>query len=148
MITPALILVLASLGGAAQRAQCGCHPAASGEVPIAGNESVVQIVRAPVRSIRGNVFLWDGETPAEKAIVEVFRDVGEATLSARGRRLASCVTGPDGKFRLPRLRAGKYVLRVGFGRPGFNNTHVVVRVATAARRASGKEISVEILLAT
>ena len=155
MITPALLLVLALLGGVpAQRAHCGCRPAARGEVPLGGNHEIIQTVPAPVRQVRGSVHFWVNDKPVDKAVVEVFADRPDKrpdkNPAFRTKRLAACMTGADGKFCFPRLPAGRYVLRAGVSNHDldvFNFVYVEVRVSRGARRASGRPIIIDLTAA-
>jgi hypothetical protein len=128
-----------------QRTGCVCKPVAPEQVPLGGNETITQTVPKPVKSVHGVVLFWVNEKPVDKAIVEVF------DYPVRRKRRAACMTGADGKFCFARLPAGMYELRVGTSNRNvdyFNYVFVRVTVSPKTRKASNKEIRVELTAAT
>lgn len=131
---PAITFSILS-GASLAFADCHCKHAGRHETTRwGGNEAVLIVEEAPQRLIRGTVTFNHPDEPQEDALVEIFTH-GEYLLkegppdpnAAPQKRIAACVTGPDGKFCFAGLNAGVYELRSSIG-SGINVTHVYVKV--------------------
>jgi hypothetical protein len=140
------LLTLAVLFGVpSQRTSCACKPVLPTQEPLGGNETIIQTVPKPVKNVHGTVLFMVSQNPVDRVIVEVF------DYPVRRKRRAACMTGADGKFYFTRLPAGRYVLKVGTSNRDvdyFNYIYVRVTVSSKMRKASNKEIRVELTAAT
>ena len=101
-----------------------------------GNQRVVVADEIPCKEIRGTVYEETGQ-PANGALVEIFthpeyllqvRSIGiKNEDEPQQRRIATCRTGPDGKFCFRNLAAGKYELRSSID-SGWDVTSIYVVV--------------------
>ncbi len=91
-----------------------------------------------VQNIRGRIlfpnYITNTTKPADNVIAELYKYVSGVDafrIPDEQPKLASCITGPDGRFCFPGIPAGKYVVRIGT-RPavatGWNGTHVIVNL--------------------
>lgn len=122
------VCALISIAGMAAE----CRKAKLDDVPHGANE-FVQLQPITVKQVHGQVFFSDTE-PAKDIVVEIFRYAGndsykEMSKALKDKRVAACLTGPDGKFAFPRLTPGRYLLRAGtLHSMGWNEIHIVVNV--------------------
>ena len=93
------------------------------------------------KSLIGSVKMWVDDSPFDNVLVEVFDQPdylfcerlpnnpnGCSTKPpANQRRIASCLTGKDGKFGFAGLSSGEYELRISAG-VAWNVEHIYVRV--------------------
>src|SRR5271163_1400218 len=114
-------------------ANCGCHNASADETTRSGgNIFIVEVEKAPRRTIAGTVSIGGDSGPLENALVEIFDnpnyllDESNGHKNPKQKRIAACVTGKDGKFCFS-LPDGKYELRASLS-VGINVTHIYVVV--------------------
>ena len=90
-----------------------CRKAKPEDVPHGAN-MLIELNRQKVSRVSGTVFFPRGE-PAGDIVVEVYRYFGKPEFPAaiQPPRLTACITGDDGTFSFPDLKAGSYVLRLG-----------------------------------
>lgn len=112
-VLSAVILIL----GNRSNNSCVCRPAAADDSAHGANE-FIQYTTNSVRQVRGSVILPNGE-PISEAVIEVYEySVSDKELPAyevehSKKRKTACLTGERGEFCIPRLSAGKYLLKVG-----------------------------------
>jgi protocatechuate 3,4-dioxygenase beta subunit len=143
-----LFLALVSIIGNGANNPCSCRPAATNDFPHGANE-VIQSTAKPVKQLRGNVMLQNGE-PISEAVVEVYDYSGRDKRLPYGpesskKRKAACLTDEKGEFCFTRLPAGKYVLKVGTqATAGINYSFVIVKLIPDLRRRRKLEISLNL----
>ena len=143
-----LFLALVSIIGNGPNNSCSCRPAAANDFPHGANE-VIQSTAKPVKQLRGNVMLQNGE-PISEAVVEVYDYSGRDKRLPYGpeslkKRKAACLTDEKGEFCFTRLPAGKYVLKVGTQAPaGINYSFVIVNLIPDLRSRRKLEISLNL----
>jgi hypothetical protein len=103
-----------------------------------------------VRKIQGQIlfpnYITNSMKPADNVIVEVYKYVSGVDafrIPDQQPRIASCLTGPDGRFCFVGMPAGKYVVRLGIRHPnseGWNGTHVIVDLEPKRRGKSGLRV--------
>ena len=132
---------------------CACHKPEKGDhTRYGGNVSVVVPLEKSYRDLHGTVQMVDGRV-LENALVENFdnpdyllKTTPQNNLKQpQQKRLAACVTGPDGKFCFRHLPSGTYELRSSM-KSGWNVTHVHVTVDK--RSGESEEIAVRMSLGT
>jgi hypothetical protein len=100
------------------------------------------------KALRGIVQV--GDTPLSNVLVEVFDHPDHLLLEypknqeerAKQRRIAACKTRADGRFCFVGIPKGKYEIRSSID-PGWNVTHVWVRVDPGNRRSTNAETRVQ-----
>jgi uncharacterized protein (DUF2141 family) len=92
-----------------------------------------------VGQIRGNVFQANMEF-AQDVVVEVYNYEGNdsyeaASQALKSKRIAACVTGPDGKFSFSDLKPGRYLMHLGTRDvAGMNEVNAILNVRPGASR--------------
>jgi hypothetical protein len=143
-----LFLAIISILGNGSDNSCSCRPAKVDDFPHGANESI-QSTAKPVKRLRGNVMLPNGQ-PISEAVVEVYdysdRDkrLPYEPESSKKRR-AACLTDEKGEFCFTRLPARKYLLKVGTQSPaGINTSYVIVTLIPHLRSKRKLEISLQL----
>ena len=130
----AILLVLFSLTTQLAKEQCKCLPASKDQQTSWGQENVIIKPDEAFKQLRGKV-LAPTEDALEGVLVEVY-DKPEGLLmdwkerkarKVQQRKVAACLTGPNGQFCFSKLSAGQYELRAS--KPnGWNATSMYVVV--------------------
>jgi hypothetical protein len=110
-----------------------CHKPEKGDATrLSANEYIVVVGEKSYREQQGSV-KTSNDMPLENVLVEIF-DTADDLLEdnswnkqSEQKRLAACVTGPDGKFCFCHLPSGAYELRSSLSE-GWNVTHVHIIV--------------------
>ena len=145
IVLSALILIL----GNGSNNSCVCRPAVADDSAHGANESI-QYTAKSVREIRGNVTLPNGE-PISEAVIEVYEySVSDKKLPVyvvenSKKRKTACLTDERGEFCIPRLSAGKYLLKVGTrSAVGINNAYIIVNLIPNLDSRRKLEISLQL----
>ena len=139
--------------------QAQCRKAASDDVPHGANEFIL-FAEQEVAQIRGKAFFPDNQpkhykVAAKDIVAEVYVYDGKEnyedvykTLREK-RRIAACITGPDGNFSFPRLERGRYLLRVGTRKfADFNETYAIFRLNPGLKGHVGQRTEIVLKLGT
>jgi protocatechuate 3,4-dioxygenase beta subunit len=143
-----LFLALISIIGNGPDNSCSCRPAAADDFPHGANE-VIQSTARPVKQLRGNVMLQNGQ-PVSEAVVEVYDYSGRDKKrpyepESSKKRKAACLTDEKGEFCFTRLPAGNYLLKVGTqASAGINYSFVIVTLSPHLRSSRKLEISLNL----
>jgi protocatechuate 3,4-dioxygenase beta subunit len=114
-----LILIATGLSASSHKGTCKCKPASSSDQTSWGQENVIIKKEEVLKALRGRVVSAANEKPLAGVLVEVY-DKPEGLLldwkereakKPEQRRIAACITGPDGQFCFANIPPGKYELR-------------------------------------
>jgi hypothetical protein len=140
-VTSALLVctVVLCLVGSSQLAEARCKRARPDEVPHGANEFHL-LAEQEVRQIGGSVSSLGDSEFAEDVVVEVYNYEGNDSYEAvsealKGRRIAACVTGSDGRFSFSGLKPGRYLLHLGMrDMRGINKENAILHVTPRGNR--------------
>jgi len=145
----ATVTILLSFTAYLQSEKCKCLPASPDQQTSWGQQNVIIKPDEVFKSLRGRVIVAANEQPLAGVLVEVY-DKPEGLLldwkdrevkKAQQRRIAACVTGPNGEFCFGKLPAGKYELRCS--KPiEWNSTSVYVIIAPKDPHSTTSKIRV------
>ena len=136
-----------------------CRKAPIEDVPHGANEFIL-FAEQEVAQIHGKAFIpsdlpKDYQAAAKDVVVEVYvydgkEDYDDVSKTLREKkRVAACITGPDGNFSFPRLKRGRYLLRVGTRKfADFNVTFAIVSLNPGLKRQAGRGIEIKLRLGT
>lgn len=130
--------ILLALTGISQLAEARCRSAKADDVPHGANMFIL-LAEKEVRQVRGNVFQASMEF-AQDVVVEVYNFGGNdgyeaASQALKSKRIAACVTGPDGKFSFSGLKPGRYLLHLGTRDvAGMNEVNAILKVRPGGSR--------------
>ncbi|MBC8029251.1 MAG: carboxypeptidase regulatory-like domain-containing protein [Pyrinomonadaceae bacterium] len=151
LIVALLVLILSGMSASSHKDNCKCSPASSSDRTSWGHQNVIIKKEEVFKSLRGKVVQESDGKALGGVLVEVY-DKPEGLLldwkerearKAQQRRIAACVTGPDGQFCFLNIPPGKYELRSS--RPiEWDPTSLHVTVAPRDRRAVRSKIIVSL----
>ena len=120
--------------------ECKCRAPEPGATTRKGYfEEITLEHKTPYQKLAGVVYL--SAHPIDDVLVELFPYAKD--LSTKRTRLASCVTGTDGRYCFSRVPRGKYELRASKD-GGLEITHVYVVVDPKNRKSSDAELGISI----
>ncbi|MCY7377521.1 MAG: hypothetical protein LH472_16305, partial [Pyrinomonadaceae bacterium] len=140
----------------AQIKNCSCRTALKDDVPLGGNQIIIEKA-GTVNQIRGITTFWINNKTFEDVVIEVFAiskkedknltDYAWKVVENKKRKVA-CIRGKNGKFCFKDLLKGTYVLRIGTRTRKieyFNYVHVIVKLNP--KSGKNKEIKVGLTVA-
>jgi hypothetical protein len=148
MFSLTLFFLLTLAGNHPAATPCGCITARPDETTGRGGHDTIRITeRRTHRELRGVVIDPMGDIMND-ALVEVIRNATAFPLypetGEKLPRVAACKTSKNGRFCFPRLRAGKYELRIS--KMGFNNIHIFLTVAPQHQNSSRRHMKIRMEL--
>lgn len=133
--------VVLCLVGSSPLAEARCRRARPDEVPHGANEFRL-LAEQEVRQIRGVVSSLGDAEFQEDVVVEIYNYEGNDSYSyeavskvLKGRRIAACVTGSNGRFSFSGLKPGRYLLHLGMRDVrGINEENAILHVTPRGSR--------------